>query len=396
MLHALAPWLTSLFGLLSLCGLGYYLLCLWSAHTFLRDSQASSQRNISATSDSEALPPVSILKPVRGADREMYESFRSHCLQDYPADYELIFGVNEADDPAIALVERLRREFPERRIALLMCTRKLGTNLKVSNLVQMLPSARHDHLLVNDSDIRVERDYLRRVIGEFADPQVGMVTTLYRGASGETLGSKLESVGISTDFAAGVLAARQLEGVNFALGSTLAFTRPSLYAINGFEPLLDYLADDFELGYRIAEKGYKVVLSPVVVDTFLPHYDLAAFWAHQLRWARSTRDSRRLGYMGVGLTFGLPWALLAVVFSHGANWSWALFALVAAARFAMAGVIGGRILRDRQLVEHFWLIPLRDLVALAVWIGAYAGTTIHWRGNDFYLKDGKLTRVTGN
>jgi ceramide glucosyltransferase len=337
-----------------------------------------------------------MLKPVRGADREMYESFRSHCLQDYPADYELIFGVNEADDPAIALVERLRQEFPQRPILLVMCSRKLGTNLKVSNLVQMLPSANYDHLLVNDSDIRVEHDYLRRIMGEFADPKVGMVTTLYRGASGETLGSKLESVGISTDFAAGVLAARQLEGVHFALGSTLAFTREALYAINGFEPLLDYLADDFELGNRISQKGYRVVLSQVIVDTFLPHYDFAAFWAHQLRWARSTRDSRKLGYIGVGLTFGLPWAILALLFSHGSHWAWALLVLVTVIRFAMAGVIGGRILRDKQLAEHFWLIPLRDVVALGVWIGAYAGTTIHWRGNDFYLKDGKLTRVAGN
>ena len=379
-----------LFGLLSLCGLGYYILCLWSARTFLRDTATIQDAK------SESLPPVSFLKPVRGADREMYESFRSHCLQDYPADYELIFGVNEADDPAIALVERLRQEFPQRTITVVMCMRKLGTNLKVSNLVQMLPYARYDHLLVNDSDIRVDHDYLRHIIGEFADPKVGMVTTLYRGASGETLGSKLESVGISTDFAAGVLAARQLEGVHFALGSTLAFKREALYAINGFEPLLDYLADDFELGNRMALKGYKVLLSPVVVDTFLPHYDLASFWAHQLRWARSTRDSRKIGYIGVGLTFGLPWALLALLFSHGANWAWALLAIVVSVRFAMAGMVGGRILHDRQLAEHFWLIPLRDLVALAVWVGAYAGTTIHWRGNDFYLKDGKLTRVAGS
>src|ERR1043165_8097326 len=180
MLHTLRPVLAGLFGLLSLCGLGYYVLCLWSARTFLRDT--SSQPRV----DDAALPPVSVLKPVRGADREMYESFRSHCQQDYPSDFELIFGVNEADDPAIDLVERLRKEFPERRISLAMCTRKLGTNLKVSNLVQMLPQARYDHLLVNDSDIRVDHDYLRRIVSEFADPKVGMVTTLYRGASGET------------------------------------------------------------------------------------------------------------------------------------------------------------------------------------------------------------------
>jgi ceramide glucosyltransferase len=394
MFYHLRLVLTELFGLLSFCGIGYHLLCLWSAHTFLQDCE--SKQGAEHQPESFHFPPVSILKPVRGADREMYESFRSHCFQDYPADYELIFGVNETDDPAIALVERLRHEFPQRKIALIMCPRKLGTNLKVSNLVQMLPEARYDHLLVNDSDIRVARDYLRRIFGEFAEPKVGMVTTLYRGASGETLGSKLEAVGISTDFAAGVLAARQLEGVHFALGSTLAFTREALYAIAGFEPLLDYLADDFELGNRMAAKGYRVVLSPVVVDTFLPHYDFESFWAHQLRWARSTRDSRKLGYVGVGLTFGLPWTIATVIVSGGASWTWSLLLVAIALRFSVAGLVGGRILRDRQLEAHFLLIPLRDVVALAVWIAAFAGTTIHWRGNDFYLKDGKLTRVTGN
>jgi ceramide glucosyltransferase len=368
-------------GLLALCGIGYYVLCLWSAHIFLRDARPADLRLFT--------PPVSILKPLRGTDPEMYEAFRSHCLQDYP-EFELIFGVAEAGDPAIALVEQLKREFPERRIELVMTPDVLGTNLKVSNLVQMLPAGRYDYLLVNDSDIRVARDYLRRVMAPFAEARVGMVTSLYRGAAGRTLGSKLEAVGISTDFSAGVLAARQLEGIRFALGSTLAFPRQSLQAIGGFEPLLDYLADDFELGHRIANRGLEVVMSDVVVDTHLPDYSFRDYWNHQLRWARSTRDSRRWGYLGVALTFGLPWAILAFALSKAALWAGILLMLVLVVRFAMALQIGGRVMRDPHTPADLWLVPFRDILALVIWAASYAGHTIAWRGDYFILENGKL------
>ncbi len=362
-------------------GAGYYLLCLWSARSFLRDSRR------------QALPPftpsVSILKPLRGTDPEIYESFRSHCLQDYP-EYELIFGVSDPEDPAIELVERLQRDFPQRAIRLMVCPKVLGSNMKVSNLVQMLPLAKYDYLIVNDSDIRVEPDYLRRVMRPFADEKVGMVTCLYRGIAGATLGSQLEAVGISTDFSAGVLAARQIEGIRFALGSTLAFPRKSLEAIGGFQELVDYLADDFELGARIARAGYEVRLSDVVVDHHLPDYSFDGFLQHQLRWARSTRDSRKWGYTGVVLTFGLPWALVAVLLSLGAAWSWALLALVAVLRFAMAIAVGQSVLNDAQVPRQIWLLPLRDVIAMLVWIGSFTGHTVAWRGDLFILEDGKL------
>ena len=362
-------------------GAGYYLLCLWSARSFLRDSRR------------QALPPftpsVSILKPLRGTDPEIYESFRSHCLQDYP-EYELIFGVSDPEDPAIELVERLQRDFPQRSIRLMVCPKVLGSNMKVSNLVQMLPLAKYDYLIVNDSDIRVEPDYLRRVMRPFAEPKVGMVTCLYRGIAGSTLGSQLEAVGISTDFSAGVLAARQIEGIRFALGSTLAFPRKSLEAIGGFQELVDYLADDFELGARIARAGYEVRLSDVVVDHHLPDYSFDGFLQHQLRWARSTRDSRKWGYTGVVLTFGLPWALVAVLLSLGAAWSWALLALVAVLRFAMAIAVGQSVLHDAQVPRQIWLLPLRDVIAMLVWIGSFTGHTVAWRGDLFILEDGKL------
>lgn len=260
----------------ALAGCGYYLLCLWSARSFMRDSRKARPAAAAWA------PPISILKPLRGTDPDIYESFRSHCVQDYP-EYEIIFGVSDPDDPAIEVVERLKAEFPHRSIRLMVCPKVLGTNLKVSNLVQMLPLARYDYLIVNDSDIRVDPDYLRRIACEFADPHVGMVTCLYRGIAGKTIGSKIEAIGISTDFSAGVLAARQIEGIRFALGSTLAFPRKSLDAIGGFEPLVDYLADDFELGARIARAGLEVRLSDVVVDHHLPDYSLRGFLQHQLR-----------------------------------------------------------------------------------------------------------------
>ncbi len=324
----------------------------------------------------------------------MYESFRSHCLQDYP-EYELIFGVSDPADRAIELVQRLQAEFPERAIRLMVCPKVLGTNVKVSNLAQMLPLARYQHLIVNDSDIRVPPDYLRRVMAEFAGPKVGMVTCLYRGCAAHTLGSRLEAIGINTDFSAGVLVARQIEGIRFGLGSTLAFSRAALEAIGGFEPLLDYLADDFQLGARIAKAGFEVCLSGVVVDHHLPDYSPRDFLQHQMRWARAIRDSRPWSYCGLALTFGLPWALLAVVLTRGAPWTWALLAVTAALRVAVAVGVGAGVLNDDQLFRLMPLLPLRDIVAMAVWIASFAGHTVAWRGDEFILEKGKLRRLAG-
>jgi len=323
----------------------------------------------------------------------MYENFRSHCVQDYP-EYEIIFGVSEPDDPAIKLVEQLKSEFPQRAIRLLVCSKPLGTNTKVSNLTQMLPQARYDHLIVNDSDIRVPPDYLRCVLAPLADSATGLVTCLYRGIANSTLGSRLESLGISTDFCPGVLVARQLEGIKFALGSTMAFRRRDLAAIGGFEALLDYLSDDYQLGRRIAGRGLKIELSNTLVETYLPRYTMPEFLAHQLRWARSVRDSRPWGYLGLGITFGLLWALLTLILAAGAGWAWGLFVVTAALRFAVAGFVGGRVLRDRHALRWLVLVPLRDAIAMVVWLLSFAGHTVSWRGDLFSLKNGKLVRTT--
>jgi ceramide glucosyltransferase len=379
----------------------YYLLCLWSAAVFLREREAgkgpfdciSGQvRPSRGLAPATALPPVSILKPLKGSDPEMYESFRSHCLQDYP-EYEIIFGVSDPNDLAIDSVKALQREFPNRRIQLVVSPEIQGANMKVSNLAQMLEQARYDHLIVNDSDIRVEPDYLRRVTAPLAGSRVGMVTCLYRAVAGATLGSRLEGLGISTDFCAGVLAARQLEGgIRFGLGSTLAFRRAELEKIGGFTSFVDYLADDYELGKRIAGLGLTVKLSEVVVETYLPSYRLRDFLAHQLRWARGVRDARAGGYFGLVFTFGLLWALLALAASQGAFWALCAMGGTLSLRLAVALVVGRGVLKDRQIPKNTWLIPLRDLIAVVVWIVSLGGHTVTWRGDRFRLKDGKLTR----
>ena len=369
-----------LFALAALGGCFYYVLGMVSARAFLKSELPAGRFT----------PGVSFLKPLRGADPGMHEAFRSHCLQDYP-EFEIIFGVSDPHDEAIALVHRLQQEFPERRIELVVANKSLGANGKVSTLAQMLPLARFDYLIVNDSDIRIAPDYLRKVMGPFSRQNVGMVTCLYRGIAAPTLGARLEALGISTDFAAGVLSARMLQGVKFGLGSTLAFPREALAKIGGFDPLVDHLADDYELGARIAALGREVIVSDIVVDHHLPPYRFSEFFDHQLRWARANRESRKWGYIGMGITFGVPWSLLALLFSGGALWAWILFIVTAILRCSVALQVGRGVMRDPQLTRFWWLIPLRDIVALVVWIVSFAGHTVHWRGLEFTLKNGKLT-----
>jgi ceramide glucosyltransferase len=342
----------------------------------------------------------------------MYEAFRSHCLQDYPV-FEIIFGVADASDPAVAEVERLRQEFPSQSIHLMVCPELLGTNRKVSTLVQLLPLARYDLLLINDSDIRVPPDYLRQIAAGFASRgaaiRTGMVTALYRAAAnpskpttglsgtsaaGSTLASRLEALTVATDFAGGVLSAYALEGrLTFGLGSTLAVRREALEAIGGLRPLLDYLADDYELGNRIARAGFEVVLAPLVVETQLPNATFREMFQHQLRWARTIRDRRLGGYIGLGVTYVVPWALLACLFSGLAGWSLGLLAVTGLLRFAVAAVLCTSVLRDEAADLDLWLLPLRDVVALLVWIASFAGNTVEWRGERFRLHAGKLQKL---
>ncbi len=274
------------------------------------------------------------------------------------------------------------------------CPQVLGVNGKVSNLAQMLKQARYEHIIINDSDILVPRDYLLRVLAPLAQPGVGMVTTLYRGLAGSTLGSKLEALGLSTDFTGGVLVARAMEGgIRFGLGATIATTKTVLHEIGGLEPLADYLGDDYELGARTAAAGHQVQLADIVVETALPDYNFRDFWEHQLRWARNVRDRRPGQYFGLIVTFGLIWAALAVLAAPGAWWTWPVLVVTVALRVAAAVVVGRGVLSDPQVLGSLWLLPLRDLVALAIWLASYFGDEVEWRGLRFRLRDGKLERI---
>ena len=370
----------------------FYFLSALSLASFLSDTRKKLKQPPPPESQ---LPPVSILKPLKGIDPEIWESFCSHCEQEYPK-FQLIFGVSDPADPAVEVVRKLQTKYPNLPIELIVCNRVLGTNIKVSNLAQMLPATRHELLLVNDSDIRVPTDYLREVIAPLADASVGLVTCLYGGVASPparpTLGSRLEALGINTDFVPGILSARFLErGLHFGLGSTLAFRRRDLESIGGFEALLDYLADDYELGRRIASTGKRVEISAAIVATFLPAYTLRQFFRHQLRWSRTIRDARRWGYAGLFFTFGLPWALVTLIAARGAEWAWALLTMAVAARLAVGFVAAEVVLHDRQALRNIVLLPLRDMIAPFVWAASFMGNRIHWRGDVFDLKDGRLT-----
>jgi ceramide glucosyltransferase len=381
---------------LAWAGIGYYLVALWSARSFVHSLRRKRPVWI---------PAVSILKPVRGLDHEMYSAFASHCRQDYAGEYEILFGVSSRSDPALAAVRQLQDEFPDHAIRIIECPELLGANGKVSNLVQMLRHARYPYILINDSDIVVSPHYLTNIMAGFAPSPghprpIGMVTAPYRGrAHGRpgkdpTVGSRMEALGISTDFIPGVLTARRIEGgIHFGLGSTLAVSREALDRIGGLAPLVDYLADDYQLGARIAAAGFDIELSAEVVETWVPPYGLSGFVEHQLRWARSTRDSRRWGYVGLLFTFGLPWTFLNLIASGLSLESIALFVLAVLVRVALALVVGVGILGDMQVIRDLLLLLPRDLIALFLWAWSFADDTVTWRGERFHVKRGKLIRV---
>jgi ceramide glucosyltransferase len=392
--HALARAVEILTTALAAAGLGYYLASIVAAYSFLAARRA-------------ALPPfapgVSILKSLKGMDLNMTAAFRSHCRQTYSGQYELLFGVSSLSDPAAAAVEQLKQEFPAHSIQLILCAERLGSNGKISTLAQLLPCARYDFLLINDSDITVSPKYLERVMAQFApvakapsdkSKTVGMVTALYRGRANKTLASRLEALGIATDFQAGVLLSRLIEGgLHYGLGSTLAMRREALEKIGGLAPLANYLADDYELGARIAKAGYRVALSAEVVETAIPAYGWRGFIEHQLRWYRTIRDARPWGYAGLIFTHGLGWALLNAIASGLSPLSLWILGLSFFLRLAQAMLVGAQVLGDHQVLPNLLLLPLRDMVAMGVWVAGFAGNSVVWRGERFLLKGGKLQKA---
>lgn len=393
--HAFAFAVEAFTTVLAVAGIGYYLTAIVAARIFISSRRAPL---------SSFAPDVSILKSLKGLDPGILDAFRSHCRQTYSGEYEVLFGVSALDDEAVPAVRQLQSEFPDRAIRLIECPLRLGSNGKVSNLIQLAANARHPYLLVNDSDITVSTHYLERVMADFAPvgsrplhqppKPVGLVTALYRGRAHGTLGSRLESLGIATDFMPSVLVARMLEGgLRYGLGSTLAVSREALEKIGGFEVLVDHLADDYELGERIFNSGYRVALSADVVETSVPAYAWRGFCDHQLRWLRTVRDARPGGYAGLIFTHGLALALLNTIASGFSPVSLWILAMSFFLCLSLAMTVGAEVLGDHQVLPSLWLLPLRDLIAIFLWIAGFAGNIIVWRGERFHVQHGKLNKA---
>src|SRR5947208_13338435 len=342
--------------------LAYYALGTLVALRFFRRERARTLPNYTS--------PASILKPVRGVDFGSYENFASFCRQEYP-DYEILFAVNDGEDPAVPVIQRIIAEFPERRIRLLVGAEHLGANRKVNKLARLAREAQNEVLVLTDGDVRVGSQFLREIVGPLADRKIGAVTCFYRGIAEKNLGAEIEAVGASSDFFAGVLMAGWMEGITFALGASIATTKEWIAKIGGFEAIADTLADDYELGSRIAKTGGEVVLAREGVWTMYPAQTLRGFWDHQLRWARTVRLCRPLSYAGLLFTQGLPWALLAALVAPVKWIAGAYLLAYLVLRFAVAWTVGVWGVGDEVLRRRFWLVPLRDAIHFVVWLARF-------------------------
>jgi len=332
---------------------------------------------------SQKAAPVSILKPVYGADPGFYDAIRTHASQQYP-EFEILFGIGHPDDPARTAIERLIHAFPSIPIQLVVCTTQTP-NRKVGVLIDLATRARHPLLLVNDSDISVPANYLRDVTAPLANSGVGLVTCLYR-AEAHNWPSRFEALAIATEFAPSTLVARLFGVSDFGLGSTLAFRKADLDRIGGFRAIADYLADDYQLGRKLHSLGRRNVISPVVVSTRLSAESWTAAWRHQVRWARTIRVSRGAGYAGLPITFTTFWAVVAAGFGL-----WWLGILLILARLAMAIGCGWFVLRSADVWKYFYAIPLRDLWGASVWAAGLFGDTVEWRGRRLRLdREGRI------
>lgn len=363
----------------------YYVLATYCTWDYFRKVRKSPAPTGSFT------PAVSILKPVRGVDREAYENFASFCRQDYP-DYEVVFAVSDRDDLVIPVIEKLQQDFPERQIRLLTAAARVGANSKVNKLCQLVREAQHEVLLISDSDVRVEPDYLREMVAPLEKSDVGLVTTLFRGiASGGSLFSVLDALGVPAESAPNALVARKLEGnMKFAFGWSMATTKRHLSEIGGFDGIADHHSDDFELGNRIAAKGYRVELMRKWIWMVFPRESWQDFLRHELRWSIGLRNVRRAGYLGLALTFGLPWAMLAAWAAPNKAIAASYVSAYLLLRLVVAWTCGVWGIGDPVTRKNLWMIPLRDLANFGVWVAGFFFNTIHWRGLVFRVKEGML------
>jgi len=333
-------------------------------------------------------PPISILKPLCGHDEGLEENLRSFFVQDYP-EYEVLLGVHREDDPAAAPAARIIEEYAGRVRARLIVTGESPIpNAKAFTLNRLVREATHDLLVMSDSDIRVRPSLLSSLAQEFRQERVGLITCPYRAVPGRSLWSRLEAIGMNTELLGGVLVARMMEGMRFALGCTVAVRRNVLDDMGGFAYLQEYLAEDFVIGQRAAQLGHAVLLSSCVIEHRIGSQGMAANLGHRLRWARSTRRSRPAGYWGQVFTYPLPWALLLWAVCPAA---WPVVPLTLALRYAAAAATARYVLRDPITQRQWWLLPLQDILGILVWTSGFVGDTIVWRDRKCtVLRDGRL------
>jgi ceramide glucosyltransferase len=373
--------------LLALVPLGYYVTAILAAIRFFRRERAKQLPAFT--------PPVTLLKPVRGVDFGSYENFASFCVQNYP-EYEILFCVNEMSDAAVPVVERVMKDFPERRIRIFSNAPQIGSNRKINNLALLTREAKYEILLQTDGDVRVGPNYIRELVASFADPAVGVVSCFYRAIAQNSFWAEFEAVGTASDYFAGVLVAEWKEGITFALGASVATTKSWLAKIGGYEAIANLLADDYELGNRVHQAGGKVWLCREPVWTMYLAQGAEGFWDHQVRWARTTRLCRPASFVGLLFTHGMPWVLLAATVAPS-TWIAAGYLLAyLILRFVMAWVVGIWGINDDVLRRRFWLIPLRDLFSFAVWLAAFASNRVTWGGLEYVTKDGKMMEISAS
>jgi ceramide glucosyltransferase len=337
-------------------------------------------------------PPVSLLKPVHDVDFASYENFKSFCTLDYP-EFEILFCVNEMNDPAVPIIERLKCEFPGRRIEVFSGAEQIGSNRKVNNLMLLTQEARYEMFAQSDGDVRVAPNYLREVVAPFADPNVAVVSCFYRGIAERNFWAEVEAIGAASDFFAGALVANLPGEVSFALGASVATTKAWLAKIGGYQALADLLADDYEIGNRIHKAGGKVLLSREAVWTMYPAQTFRGFWEHQVRWSRTVRLVRPASFLGLIFTHGLPLSLLAAAVAPTGWLSATFLGIYLVLRLLVAWVVGIWGVKDEVLAKKLWLVPLRDAVHFAVWLAGFASNRVKWGGLEFAIEQGRMREL---
>jgi ceramide glucosyltransferase len=366
--------------------IAYYALAIFSGLGYLRRLKKLPPF------DRSFAPPVSVLKPVRGVDREAYDNFASMCGLDYP-EYEIVFAVSETDDPVIPLIQRLQRDFPETSIRLIAGVEQLGVSPKMNNLCRLVKEARYDLLVINDSDVRVEKDYLRDAVAPFGDPKVGAVTAFFRGLTKGGFAADVDAVGAPTDASASALVAQKLGAIDFALGWTMAITKERLAEIGGFESMVNHHSDDFTLGNEVAKKGYRVELMRKAVWMVFPNESLRDFFKHELRWSVMLRNIRPAGYLSLFMTFGLAWSLLVALIVPSWKIVAAYIALYLFLRLTVAWIVGVRIVGDPVVRRKPWLVPIRDALNLCVYVTSFFSNTVQWRGLPYKVRGSSLIPI---